>query len=163
MTAEPLPDPDAPVEPLPEHLQRLAAELRAVVPVDDAPAEVLAGARAAWTWRLIDSELAELAEQDRAVLRDGPDLLVTFAAGEVFIDLERVAAPRPGTTLVVGQLTSPTAVDAVEAELAGEEPRRLAVELGAGGDFQVALPAGVPARLVVQLADGRRVVSSWLG
>lgn len=151
MTVEP--------EPLPEHLERLDADLRAALPLDDVPAAVLAAARGAWAWRLIDTELAELVEQERVVLRADQDLLVTFAAGDLFIDVDQVLVG--GSELLIGQVTAPTEVESLALELVGEPAVVLPVDIDAGGGFQVAAP-GIPARLVVHLADGRRVVTSWL-
>jgi len=161
VTAEP--DDRPPDDALPDHLLRLAAELGTVVPFDDIPAPVLANAHAAWTWRLIDAELAELAEQDRAVLRAGPDALMTFAAGEVYIDVDRVPDGSGRASLMIGQVTASAAIDAVEVELAAESPRVIPADLDADGGFRVTLPEEVPVRLAVRLADGRRVVSSWVG
>jgi len=156
------PDPRTSDEPLPDHLARLAGELHKALPVDDVPDAVLAGARGAWTWRLIDSELAELAEQEQAVLRAGDGAAVTYAADEVFIDVDRERHPVSGTSVVAGQVTAPTGIVAIAAEVASHPPQAVAVEFDGGGAFRVTLPGDAPARLVVRLADGRRVVSSWL-
>ncbi len=154
-------DSDAASESLPEHLHGLVEEVRDAIPIEDVPPAVLDGARAAWTWRLVDEELAELADQEVAVLRAGAGSVATFTADDVFIDLERVATA--GATVVVGQVTAPTDVASVEVELAGTPGAKVAAELASGGGFRVMLPGGGPARLVVHLAGGRRIVSSWLG
>ncbi len=153
---------EADAEQLPEHLRDLEAELRQHLAADDVPHQVLDGARGAWTWRLIDGELAELSDQEEAVLRADLDTLVTFATDEVFIDVDRVVDPDATSVVLVGQVTAPSRVTAVEVELAGDPPRIVAAELDEAGGFRVKLEADAPARLVVHPAGGRRVVSSWL-
>lgn len=142
-------------------LEQLAAELKAVLDDDAPPAVVLAAAHAAWEWRTIDAELAELCELELAALRSDQGLL-TLAVDDVFVDLDLVPGTTPERTAVIGQITSSVDVTAVTLEIAGDPAVRLPVAVDGFGGFRVETAISVGARVVLDLADGRRVVGTWL-
>src|SRR5215472_18630087 len=93
-------------EELTEELRRLAARL------DPVPPELLRGAAAAFAWRDIDAELAELVfdslidNSEAALVRGSPDQrLVSFAGGGLTIDVE-VSGTGAART-VMGQIAPP--------------------------------------------------------
>src|SRR5688500_18840211 len=97
---------------------RLLSELgRIVASHDPVPSDVVAAAKASFTWRTIDAELAELAfdslVDDDAVLVRGDDQprLLTFEGASVTVEIEIVALA--GERRVVGQLvpTQPATIE----------------------------------------------------
>lgn len=77
----------------------LMAQLRLALAHDPVPAHVTAGARAAFLWRTIDAELAELvydsfeAQPELAGVRGGGDArLLTFETPTLVVDVEVTAA-----------------------------------------------------------------------
>lgn len=144
----------------PNDLEELAAELRLALADDAVPPEVLRAAQGAWAWRLIDTELAELVEEERAVLRTDQELF-TFSAPELFIDLQRTRGPQGRTVTLTGQVTSDLPVENVVVELASDPALRLEAELDESGTFFLETSAEHSARVVVDLAGGRRVASPW--
>ena len=144
-----------------EQLERLAAGVRAAIGADPVPPEVLSAARRAWEFRLIDAELAELVNEEAALMRADHDL-VTFAAGDVFIDMDRTVMPGSEATRLTGQVTAPVAVTAVVLQLSGDREAQVTAELDTSGAFRVETPGDVPTRLLVELVDHRYVVSPWL-
>ncbi|HWB71196.1 MAG TPA: hypothetical protein VG452_03185, partial [Egibacteraceae bacterium] len=103
-------------EPAEVRDERLLTELRALAGrVDPPPAELLAAARASYTWRTVDAELAELAELTYDSMLDDPALagvrgagqrrLLAFEASALAVEVE-VAAVGERRRLV-GQLTPP--------------------------------------------------------
>ena len=109
----------------------LLDRLREAVASDEVPAEVLSAAKAAFTWRTIDAELAELAYdslEDQAALAGvrgpgGPRAL-TFEAGDAVIEIEVEAAG--GTRRLEGQVV-PADVRMLELHrIDTPEPVRLA-------------------------------------
>lgn len=78
----------------PDIAERLFEELRLAVREETVPPEIVAAAKAVYSWRTIDAELAELAydsSEDRELAgvrgQSGPRLL-TFEAGESVIEVE---------------------------------------------------------------------------
>src|SRR6476469_9444212 len=67
---------------------------RALAEADEVPTEVVAAARAAWTWRTIDAELAALVhdstldDQELAGVRAATGRALSFTVGEHFLELE---------------------------------------------------------------------------
>jgi len=103
--------PDGPAD------EALAAELAAALADRRAPAEVVDRAKALFTWRTIDAELAALAhdslvDEDTVGVRsgDGPRTLA-FEAGDLEIEVEVV--PGRGARRLVGQLAPAGAAEIV--------------------------------------------------
>lgn len=142
----------------------LLATLRDVAGrADPPPAQVVDAARAAFAWRTVDAELAELSydstadDKELAGLR-GPGTatgrLLSFASGDMTVEIEVSAAG--GTARLVGQLL-PGQPARVEARYPGGTVTTEADELGR---FAVEdLPAG-PLSLRCHLAGGARPVST---
>jgi len=159
-----------------ELLRELGACLRAEQQV---PAAFLAAARATWTWRTVDADLAELrydsAHHQPAAVRGavravaggpagaesaGPRVL-TFTSDDVSIDLEVVDGE------VVGQLVPARSAELV-LEQSGVDPQgdpiesRATVPVDDVGWFRLApAPAG-RFRLNCTLPSGGRVVTGWI-
>ncbi|MBO0816012.1 MAG: hypothetical protein J2P30_12845 [Actinobacteria bacterium] len=141
-------------------LRRLAAEREPV------PAQLHQAAVEAFSWRDIDAEIAELVydsllDADAASLVRGPagQRLVSFAAGEVTIDLE-VTSAGPGRT-VMGQIDPPQ-----RATVDIRHPQgTVTVEADDLGRFQSGpLPPG-PASLRLRPppgAAGPAVITDWI-
>jgi hypothetical protein len=91
--------------------QLLATLGEAIRQTDPVPEHVLAGARAAFTWRTIDAELAELVFDSAAELTgvrsESTARQVTFQAPGVEIE---VMVIENGQRRIVGQLVPPTEV-----------------------------------------------------
>jgi len=144
----------------------LLATLRAALSSDAATAEdgalsrIIAAGRAAWAWRTIDEELAELAydSADRpalAGLRGGvaPPRQLTFAHGDMRLELE------VGPEAMLGQVLPPRPVhvqlqvpDGPSRELDSDDQGRFIVEPALTG----------PVRLRCSLPDTGPVVTSWV-
>lgn len=140
-----------------ELLEALGRALAATEPV---PAHVADGARAAFTWRTIDTELAELvfdsAAEAAGVRSEDMNRQVTFQAPGVEIE---VMVIENGARRLVGQLIPPTAT---EVQLvAGDDVR--SIETDRLGRFTFDDVAPGPVRLVVLGADGERMVQTeWV-
>ena len=100
----------------------LLEELRRVVAAaDPVPPEVVAAAKASFTWRTIDAELAELSfdsllDDDAVLVRgDEQPRLLTFEASSVTIELVVVA--EAGVRRVVGQIVpvQPATVEVIHS------------------------------------------------
>jgi hypothetical protein len=140
-----------------ELLQLLSASLHAADPV---PAHVLEGARAAFTWRTIDTELAEIvfdsARELAGVRSEEANRQVTFRAPGVEIE---VMVIEDGLRRLVGQLVPPSETtvelvvdDAVRSVQTDRLGRFAFDELGPG-----------PVRLAVLGADGESAVQTdWV-
>jgi hypothetical protein len=116
--------------PLDDHLiEELAAAIAAGDPV---PAEVNAAAKASYTWRTVDAELAELvydsAVEELAGVRsaEGTARQVTFRAPGVEIEIAILSV---GTRRLVGQLVPPQRAD-VELRWGSESRTVPSDELG---------------------------------
>ncbi len=139
---------------------------RAVARFDPVPAELLAAAAEAFTWRTIDAELAglvfdSLVDSDASSLVRGPAerRLLSFQAGSLSIDLE-VTSTASGRGLV-GQLV-PARQANVEIRVADSAVATEADELGR---FRAGpLPAG-PMSLrcsLVSAGPQAAVVTDWV-
>ena len=141
-----------------DELQALVGRaLRAAEPVPD---RVLAGARAAWTWRTIDEELAELVFDSAAELTgvrsEDTARQLTFRAPGVEIE---VMVVDEASRRIVGQLIPPgefTVQLAVGDQLLEEPTDRL-------GRFTFEAVAPGPVRISVIDPDGTPIVSTeWV-
>ena len=133
---------------------------RAIDAADPVPDRVLDGARAAFTWRTIDTELAELvfdSTQELAGVRAAEaNRQVTFRAPGVEIE---VMVIENGTRRLVGQLVPP-AVHTVQ--LVGADAVH-SVESDRLGRFTFDVLEPGPVRLAVLAADGTRLVQTeWV-
>lgn len=138
----------------------LAALSQALAATDPVPDRVREAANAAWTWRTIDAELAELTF-DSAVMATGSrgeviDRQLTFRAGDVEIEL-MVTDDRMGS--IAGQLVADAPARAMRLEWAG---RQQSVAIDELGRFQVRTVPSGPLRLALVLDDGRVVTSDWV-
>jgi hypothetical protein len=146
-------------EPLLEELGRVAG---ARDPVPDA---VRAAAHAALDWRTLDAELAELvadtaaADEELATVRSGEtDVLLSFAAGDLSVELEIRATPE-GRELM-GHVLPPQPAAVTLERPAGA----LDLAADAHGRFFAGALAPGPARLRVRVdsaAGARRVATPW--
>lgn len=156
-------DPDRPVVPAqPLSDEQLVAALgEALSAADPVPDEVVAAARATWTWRTIDAELAELVGDsalEAAAVRGGAGpRILTFAVGSLTLVVE-VAEQRDRRRLL-GQIVAPRTAE-VELDHAQGAVTVAADELGR---FRVEdFPMG-PVRLSLRFPDDPgRVVTSWV-
>ncbi len=147
-----------------ERDDELAGELRRLADrLDPAPPELLAGAVAAFAWRDIDAELAELVfdslldTDEAALVRGSPDRrLVSFAGGGLTVDVE-VTAAGPERT-IMGQIAPPQAGQ-VDLRRGQETITLDADELGRFRSGP--LPPG-PLSLRLRPAGGAPVVTDWL-
>jgi len=128
--------------------------------IDPVPDHVSAAARAAFTWRTIDAELAELAfdsaDQPLGVRGGEVNRQLTFRSASVEIELMVTEAD---ARQLVGQLIPP---DVAGIELVSGDDSAM-VDSDRLGRFTFDhLPSG-PARLVVRDADGAVLVQTdWL-
>ena len=127
---------------------------------DPVPERVLEGARAAFTWRTIDAELAELvfdsARELTGVRSEDTDRQVTFRAPGVEIE---VMVVENGARRLIGQLVPPSEAT---VELVGADSVYSATTDRLGRFVFDELAPG-PVRLVVLGADGARVVQTeWV-
>jgi len=138
-------------------LELVGRALRAADPVPD---RVLDGARAAWTWRTIDEELAELVFDSAAELTgvrsEDTARQLTFRAPGMEIE---VMVTDETTRRIVGQLVPPGSftITLVSGDAAlSDTTDRL-------GRFAFDAVAPGPVRLVVADADGTAVVTTeWV-
>jgi len=145
---------------------QLRAEVDAVVNdlYEPVPGAVVAAAKAAWTWRTVDAELAELLDEEPLAVRSatGGRSAVAYSAEGVVIDVAREGAIVLGQ---VGDLSGDTVGDAliVVVEVARPDGTHEVIEadVDGGGGFRVLVPGG-PARVAVTLPAGRRIVTPWL-
>jgi hypothetical protein len=140
-----------------ELLELVGRALRAVEPV---PEHVITGALAAWTWRTIDAELAELvfdsATELTGVRSDVTARQVTFQAPGVEIE---VMVIDDATRRIIGQLI-PGAEMAVELHSSDRVLATRSDGLGRFG-FDEVLPG--PVRLTILGVEGQPVVhTDWV-
>jgi hypothetical protein len=144
----------------------LLRELGRVLGVHDpVPAEAVRAAKASFTWRTVDAELAALTydsaddrETVEVVRGAGPSRLLTFEADWLTIEAEVTAV---GTTRrLVCQLVPPQVAD-VEVQSADATVHATADQLGR---FTVeGVPPGpVRLRCIPAAADRRPVVTQWM-
>ncbi len=138
----------------------LALVGRAIEASDPVPDLVLDGARAAFTWRTIDTELAELvfdsAHELSGVRSEDVNRQVTFQAPGVEIEVMVIES---GSRRLVGQLVPPGAVT-VEL-VSGDTVQSATTDRLGRFTFDELAPG--PVRLVVLDTEGERVVQTeWV-
>jgi hypothetical protein len=144
--------------------ERLLVKLRSVINrADPVPDRVAEAAQAAFTWRTIDAELAELGhdslvDEPSAAVRSGEqDRLVTFETPRLTIEVE--VAGGAGDRRLVGQL-DPAGPAELELRTADGAISGAADDLGR---FVIILPAARQrASLRCVLPDGGAVETAWL-
>jgi hypothetical protein len=134
---------------------------RALAEADEVPSEVLAAARAAWTWRTIDAELAALVhdstldDQELAGVRGAATVrALSFTVGEHFLELE--VAEDGDRRSIVGQVM-PAQAGLILEGADGRPPTELAVD--ALGRFSATRLA--PGLVRLRAADGA-LVTEWV-
>ena len=143
------------------------ATLRSVVDrADPVPPAVIAAAKASFTWRTIDSELAELVTDSADLLSAGSGAgvrgetaprLLTFEAAGVIVEVE--VAESAGSRHLVGQLVPMSAAEVVVRWNTGSTSTT-ADDLGR---FAVSdVPAGLVSLAVQRPADADPVLTSWV-
>ena len=147
-----------------ELLEVLARAVQATEPV---PAEVVAAAKASFTWRTIEAELAELtfdsvADTDALAGVRGPGgpRALTFEHDDVVVELD--VTEDAGRRTLVGHIT-PAPLDGVELhQAAATEPVRL--EADSFGRFRVPGLAAGPFRLLCRFRQDARssVLTQWV-
>ena len=123
---------------------RLMAQLRAIELAQPVSERSLELARAAFDWRTLDAELAELVADSAlappgAVRAVGQPRLVTFEGSNLAIELE--IEPRGEGRLITGRLLPP---QPAAMELVRPDGERRAVEVDAHGRFSAELAGGGP-------------------
>lgn len=127
---------------------------------DAVPSTVSEFARALFTWRDIDAELAELTfdsvdeEAPAGVRSTSTARMISFEVGKWTIDLEY----NPATGTLMGSL-SPKSPFTVELHSRGA---RFVMELDDVGRFEFEDVESGPASLVFRTADGEMVKTSWI-
>jgi len=140
-----------------ELLELVGRALRAADPVPD---QVLHGARAAWTWRTIDEELAELVFDSAAELTgvrsEETARQLTFRAPGMEIE---VMVVDEASRRIVGQLVPPGAFTITL--VAGDEEHEQATDRLGRFSFDAVRPG--PVRLAVTGDDGTHIVTTeWV-
>lgn len=136
---------------------QVLAELReALAEADQVTDRQRDAARAAFTWRTVDAELAELlhdsALESAAVRGDDPARTLTFASGPLTLEVE-IDGDR-----VMGQVVGGTADSVLmQRSIADDEP----LPVDASGFFRVEGVAPGPVRFVVQAGDWT-LTSPWV-
>ena len=140
---------------------QLVAKLRTVLSsTDPVPSDVTSFAVAAYSWRTIDAELAELdfdsIEEDvPAGVRSATTArMVSFQAGKWLIDIEH----DPTTGRLMGQVT-PESQFIVELHTTGAH---FSVESDSDGHFEADSVDTGPLSLVLRFADGAVVKTTWI-
>ena len=138
----------------------LATLGRGLDAADPVPESVLEGARAAFTWRNIDTELAQIVFDSNTELAgvrsEDINRQVTFEAPGVEIE---VMVVENGTRRLVGQLVPPAKRT---VELVGSDSV-LSIDTDHLGRFDFDNIAPGPVRIVVRGADGQRLVQTeWV-
>jgi hypothetical protein len=140
--------------------QLLAALAEAARLADPPPASVVAAARASYTWRTIDAELAALEidsamEEQSAGLRAGTEdlRLLVFTAAGVSVELG------VGTDRVEGQLVPPSPATVEVRTPHGVVQTVQANELGC---FTIAPPPASLLSLHCRTSGGTTVVTEWI-
>jgi hypothetical protein len=144
------------------------AEVRAVLEnADPVPPAVIAAAKGTFTWRTIDSELAELVADSADTLSAGSvaagvrgetaPRLLTFEAAGLAVEVE--VAESGASRHLVGQLVPMTAAEVVVRWNTGSASTT-ADDLGR---FVVSdIPAGLVSLAVRRPTDASAVVTSWV-
>ncbi|HWF42092.1 MAG TPA: hypothetical protein VN738_05225 [Acidothermaceae bacterium] len=140
----------------------LLAELRNVVDqADPIPEPVVAAAKAVFTWRTIDAELAELVA-DSFVTAAGTRTadaarLLTFQADDTEVEVEIAATG--ATRRITGQLVPPGPAE-ITIRWAGGSVEARTDELGRFSADNV--PALAVSLSILRRGAGRPVVTSWV-
>ena len=146
----------------------LLSEVREVIEKGDPiPESVIAAAKGSFTWRTIDSELAELVADSADSLAAGPvgaavrgesaPRLLTFEAPGLVVEVE--VADTGTSRRLVGQLVPMTAADVVVRWRTGSAATA-ADELGR---FDVSdIPTGLVSIAVSRPGDPSPVITSWV-
>ena len=141
----------------------LLVELQGLIGrLDAVPEDVDEAARAAYTWRTIDAELAELTrdsllESEPAGVRGGDGArLLSFESARLSVELEIADLGRAGRRLV-GQLVPPGPA-AIVVDHAGGRVDAEADELGR---FVIDGLRPGPARVRCRVADGAEIETEW--
>lgn len=134
----------------------LLAELRAAVAAKDpVPARLIESAGAAYSWRTIDEELAQLqfdslAEAATAVRSVDSAIHLSYGASETWIEIDVTDAA------ILGQVEPP----ADEVRLVFGSGGHLSAACDELGQFRFERPPSGPVRLVAFLRD-REVATEW--
>ena len=148
-----------------ERDEALIEQLRSTLRADAVPGAVTDAAKAAFGWRRIDAELAELLSDSaldaEPALARGAALVrsVTFSAGKTIVELE-IHHDRDRRSLL-GQL-SPAATWTVEAQQAGGAAAAEPVRSDLLGRFRIALEHGGTIRLRLSGADDAVIETAWI-
>lgn len=133
---------------------------RGLEQTDPVPENVSEFARALWSWRDIDAELVELSFDSAdeptpsGVRSSGTSRIVSFETGDLELDIEY----HPDTAVLMGQLSTQQNFP-VELHVDGARFASQADELGR---FEFEDVRGGPVSLVLSLADGRVVKTTWI-
>lgn len=151
-----------------EDNQLMQALAQAASATDTVPPEVVAAAKATFTWLTIDAELAALtfdsvtdAEARAGVRGTGGPRALTFELDDIVVEVE--VTEHAGRRSLVGQI-SPTPVEWVELhEASSSQPVRL--EPDALGRFRASSLTAGPFRLLCRFAAGARwpvMLTEWV-
>lgn len=147
------------VEPTQDPL--LTSLFNVVANVDPVPASVVEAARAAYTWRTIDAELAELtadsAMATAGVRSSSAPRLLTFEGAGVEVEVE--VAQTGSTRRLTGQLV-PVGPARVTVRWSGGTQEAVADDLGR---FAVeGIPAGTVSLVIERAGVEHPIVTSWI-
>jgi hypothetical protein len=148
-----------------EQDEALIEQLRSTLQADAVPRAVTDAAKAAFGWRRIDAELAELLSDSaldaEPALARGEALVrsVTFSAGRTIVELE-IHQDRARRTLL-GQL-SPAATWTVEVQQADGSAAAESVRSDLLGRFRVALEHGGTIRLRLSGTNDAVIETAWI-
>lgn len=148
-----------------DHMDAALRALGEVLRAEDGPpSDLVASAKALYTWRTVDAELAALtfdsiASADLAGVRSGDAARsVTFETAAVVIDVE--ISPAGARFDLVGSLAP---ADARSLTLQHVDGGTTEVSVDGLGRFRVAGVAPGTVRFVVEASDTARVVTDWVG
>jgi hypothetical protein len=141
-----------------DHAEALLAELRdAMRAADEVPPRFLAAGRAAFAWRTVDADLADLTHDSTALAGTRTETAgvrsMTFVAPTLTIEVEILPDG------LAGQLV-PAQPGRIEIQHPDGRPRSVSAD--AVGWFMVAPPPSGLFRIKVTLADGTSAVTPWV-
>jgi hypothetical protein len=130
---------------------------------DPVPDTVTDAARAAFAWRDLDAQLAQLIDEEQLVgastRTHGEHRLLTFEAPGVTVAIE--ATEINGARKLIGQLV-PSGAHHIALETAAQSGQQLTAPVDHLGRFTLsAVPAGL-IRLRCTLPNGAQVVTEWV-